>query len=420
MMEKLLIQGGEPLNGEIVVSGSKNGTLPILLASMLVPEKITLRDVPVLKDIQTTLSLLQLFGCETNWEADRISIFAGEGLKPEAPYDLVRTMRASVLCLGPLLSRLGEAKVAMPGGCAIGNRPVDMHLRGLKKMGANIELDSGYINARCKKLQGTHITLDFPTVGGTENLLMAAVLADGETTLENAAREPEIQDLGHFLNQCGARISGHGTTTIKIKGVNSLGANDYTVLADRIEAGTYITAAAITNGDLILKRCPMSYMENILEKLTSMGVNIEINNSEQIRIKQSSYLRGIDIVTQPYPGFPTDMQAQLMSLMSVAKGSSVIQETIFENRFMHALELIRLGANITLSGDTAFIRGENKLIGAPVMASDLRASASLVLAGLAAQGQTEIRRIYHLDRGYEQMDVKLAGAGANIWRAPEE
>ncbi|MFW6414791.1 MAG: UDP-N-acetylglucosamine 1-carboxyvinyltransferase [Thermodesulfobacteriota bacterium] len=419
-MDKLLIKGGYPLNGEISISGSKNGALPILLASMLVPEEITLSGIPDLKDIQTTLHLLQLFGCRASRSGDRVSIKAGDSLAPEAPYDLVRTMRASVLCLGPLLSRLGEAKVAMPGGCAIGNRPVDMHLRGLEKMGANIDLESGYIHASCNRLKGAHITLDFPTVGGTENLLMAAVLAKGETTLENAAREPEIQDLANFLNQCGARISGHGTGSIKITGVDHLRASDYTIMPDRIEAGTYIAAAALTKGDLLIKRSPVAYMENILDKLLSMGVDIETIGSDQIRVKQSSPLRCIDVTTQPYPGFPTDMQAQVMTLMCVSSGAGMIQETIFENRFMHALELMRLGANITLSGDTAFIRGVDKLVGAPVMASDLRASASLVLAGLIAERETEVRRIYHLDRGYERMEEKLSHVGANISRTREE
>ena len=419
-MDKLLIKGGYRLSGEIRISGSKNGALPILLASMLIPEEVTLSGIPDLKDIQTTLRLLELFGCEASRSKDRVTVKAGESLVPEAPYDLVRTMRASVLCLGPLLSRLGEAKVAMPGGCAIGNRPVDMHLRGLEKMGANIDLESGYIHARCNRLHGAHITLDFPTVGGTENLLMAAVLAQGETTLENAAREPEIQDLANFLNQCGAKISGHGTGSIKITGVDNLGASDYTIMPDRIEAGTYIAAAALTKGDLVLKRSPVPYMENILEKLHSLGVDIEITGNDQIRVKQSSPLYCIDVTTQPYPGFPTDMQAQVMTLMCVASGSGMIQETIFENRFMHAHELMRLGANITLSGETAFVRGVDKLVGAPVMASDLRASASLVLAGLIAEGETEIRRIYHLDRGYERMEEKLSQVGANISRMQEE
>ena len=419
-MDKLLIKGGYRLSGEIRISGSKNGALPILLASMLIPEEVTLSGIPDLKDIQTTLRLLELFGCEASRSKDRVTVKAGESLVPEAPYDLVRTMRASVLCLGPLLSRLGEAKVALPGGCAIGNRPVDMHLRGLEKMGANIDLESGYIHARCNRLQGAHITLDFPTVGGTENLLMAAVLAQGETTLENAAREPEIQDLANFLNQCGAKISGHGTGTIKITGVDNLSASDYTIMPDRIEAGTYIAAAALTKGDLVLKRSPVPYMENILEKLHSLGVDIEITGNDQIRVKQSSPLYCIDVTTQPYPGFPTDMQAQVMTLMCVASGSGMIQETIFENRFMHAHELMRLGANITLSGETAFVRGVDKLVGAPVMASDLRASASLVLAGLIAEGETEIRRIYHLDRGYERMEEKLSQVGANISRMQEE
>lgn len=417
-MDKLIIQGQTPLHGEVSISGSKNGALPILLASMLIPDKVVLKNIPRLKDIQTTLRLLELLGCHIFQGKEEITILSGEDLHPEAPYELVRTMRASILCLGPLLARLGRATVALPGGCAIGSRPVDMHLQSLEKLGAEFELDTGYIKGKCRGLKGTHITFDFPTVGGTENLLMAAVLAEGETILDNAAREPEIQDLANYLNACGADIQGQGTSTIRIRGVNSLHGTTYSIISDRIEAGTYVTAAAITKGELRITNAPVSSMEAVIEKTQEIGVELKVENNT-IYVSSNGCLKGIDIITQPYPGFPTDMQAQFMTLMCIAQGSGSIQETIFENRFMHALELMRLGAKIKLSGDTAIIRGNQKLIGAPIMASDLRASASLVLAGLAAEGTTEIRRIYHLDRGYEKMEEKLAGLGAKIWRKKE-
>lgn len=417
-MDKLIIQGQTPLQGEVIISGSKNGALPILLASMLIPDKVVLKNIPRLKDIQTTLRLLELLGCHIFQGKEGITILSGEDLHPEAPYELVRTMRASILCLGPLLARLGRATVALPGGCAIGSRPVDMHLQSLEKLGAEFELDTGYIKGKCRRLKGSHITFDFPTVGGTENLLMAAVLAEGETILDNAAREPEIQDLANYLKACGADIQGQGTSTIRIRGVNSLHGTTYSIISDRIEAGTYVTAAAITKGELRITNAPVSSMEAVIEKTQEIGVELKVENNT-IYVSSNGCLKGIDIITQPYPGFPTDMQAQFMTLMCIAQGSGSIQETIFENRFMHALELMRLGAKIKLSGDTAIIRGNQKLIGAPIMASDLRASASLVLAGLAAEGTTEIRRIYHLDRGYEKMEEKLAGVGAKIWRKKE-
>ncbi|MFO7801621.1 MAG: UDP-N-acetylglucosamine 1-carboxyvinyltransferase, partial [Desulfovermiculus sp.] len=403
-MDKLVIEGGCPLHGEITISGSKNAALPIMLACMLVPAQVVLGNVPNLRDISTTMHLLHMLGCETDQTPEEISIHAGRDLHPEAPYDLVRTMRASVLCLGPLLARLGRAKVALPGGCAIGTRPVDLHLRALERMGASIDIDSGYIDARCKRLHGAHIAFDFPTVGGTENLLMAAALAEGETVLENAAREPEVQDLANFLVSCGAKIQGQGTSIIRVQGVESLSGGSYSVMPDRIEAGTYMLAAAITHGELNILNCPVQATETTIYKLQEMGGHIQVDN-ERVRITAGE-LQGVDIVTQPYPGFPTDMQAQFMALMCVAQGSGTIQETIFENRFMHAMELMRLGASIRISGDTAVIRGGKTLRGATLMASDLRASASLVLAGLAAQGRTEVRRIYHLDRGYERMEEK--------------
>ncbi|MGM0760216.1 MAG: UDP-N-acetylglucosamine 1-carboxyvinyltransferase [Thermodesulfobacteriota bacterium] len=416
-MDKLVIEGGCPLHGEITISGSKNAALPIMLACMLVPAQVVLGNVPNLRDISTTMHLLHMLGCETDQTPEEISIHAGRDLHPEAPYDLVRTMRASVLCLGPLLARLGRAKVALPGGCAIGTRPVDLHLRALERMGASIDIDSGYIDARCKRLHGAHIAFDFPTVGGTENLLMAAALAEGETVLENAAREPEVQDLANFLVSCGAKIQGQGTSIIRVQGVESLSGGSYSVMPDRIEAGTYMLAAAITHGELNILNCPVQATETTIYKLQEMGGHIQVDN-ERVRITAGE-LQGVDIVTQPYPGFPTDMQAQFMALMCVAQGSGTIQETIFENRFMHAMELMRLGASIRISGDTAVIRGGKTLRGATLMASDLRASASLVLAGLAAQGRTEVRRIYHLDRGYERMEEKMAQAGARVWREKE-
>jgi len=416
-MDKLVIEGGVPLKGVVTISGSKNAALPILLASILVDGEVRLSNVPNLRDIGTTLKLLELLGCTAEY-ADGEVFLESCDLKPEAPYDLVRTMRASVLCLGPLLARLGRARVALPGGCAIGARPVDMHLKGLEKMGAVFELESGDIIGTCDRLRGAHIQLDFPTVGGTEHLIMAAVLAEGETILENAAREPEIQDLAEFLNSCGARITGHGTSEVRIQGVESLHGTSYRVMPDRIEAGTYLVAAGITNGELILKECPVDALDAVIWKLREMGMSIE-GDSVSLRAAADGPLQCVDLSTRPYPGFPTDMQAQIMALMCVSGGAGVITEGIFENRFMHVQELGRLGAHITLSGQSAMVRGVDSLKGATVMASDLRASACLVLAGLAAGGRTDVRRIYHLDRGYEQMEVKLAALGANIRREQE-
>ena len=413
-MDKLIIEGGVPLKGSIRVSGSKNAALPILFACIMPRGKVELGNVPRLADIRTTLKLLDILGCETVFEDDRVSVVPGE-IKPEAPYDLVKTMRASVLCLGPLLALLGEARVALPGGCAIGARPVNLHLSALEKMGAEFEIETGYINGRCRRLQGAHIHFDFPTVGGTENLLMAAALAEGETVLDNAAREPEVSDLANFLISMGADISGQGTSVITIRGVESLSGTSYDVMPDRIEAGTFVVAAAITNGDLRIDQCPFQELDALLYKLREMGVWVE-EAGEHAVIRRETDLVGTEIVTQPYPGFPTDMQAQVMSLMTLAKGAGVIEEKIFENRFMHVPELNRLGADIRLKGRTAVVRGVDELYGAPVMASDLRASASLVLAGLAAKGETHIQRIYHLDRGYERLEEKLEGVGARIRR----
>jgi UDP-N-acetylglucosamine 1-carboxyvinyltransferase len=416
-MDKLVIEGGVPLTGRIRVSGSKNAALPILLATILVDDEIHLTNIPDLRDIATTLKLLELLGCRTEFHNGEVRVHSCD-LKPEAPYDLVRTMRASVLCLGPLLSRLGQARVAMPGGCAIGARPVDMHLKGLERMGAVFELESGDIIGKCDRLRGAHIQLDFPTVGGTEHLIMAAVLAEGETVLENAAREPEIHDLAEFLNACGARISGHGTSVVRIQGVESLHGTKYRIMPDRIEAGTYLAAAGITKGDLELEDSPVEALEAVIAKLREMGMRIE-GDENVLRAWVDGPLHCVDLSTRPYPGFPTDMQAQIMALMSCSRGAGVITEGIFENRFMHVQELCRLGAHITLSGQSAMVRGVEQLKGATVMASDLRASACLVLAGLAASGRTDVRRIYHLDRGYERIEEKLERVGAKIRREKE-
>ncbi len=416
-MEKLVIEGGKRLAGKIRISGSKNASLPVLIASIMADTDVVLENVPRLKDIRTTLQLLTLLGCQADFDKDNVVISPGN-LTPEAPYDLVRTMRASVLCLGPLLARLGKAKVALPGGCAIGSRPVDQHLRALEKMGASFELDSGYIVGWCNRLRGAHINFDLTTVGGTENLLMAACLAQGETILENAAREPEISDLAGFLNACGARISGQGTSVIRIQGVESLKGCRYRVMSDRIEAGTYMAAAAITGGNLILTNYPQDTLDSVIAKFLEMGVHIW-EDAEGVNVENGEPLRGVDVVTLPYPGFPTDMQAQIMALMCIAEGTGTIRETIFENRFMHVLELNRMGARIRLSGQNAVIRGGADLVGAPVMASDLRASAGLVLAGLKARRRTEVLRIYHLDRGYEAMEKKLQAVGARISREKE-
>ncbi len=419
-MDRLVIQGGIKLSGTVKISGSKNAALPIIFATLLLSNKTILKNIPNLRDIMTTIKLLKVLGhrVEFNKQRKTCIISPSEKIGIEAPYDLVRTMRASILCLGPLLARNKRASVALPGGCAIGLRPVDLHLKALRKMGADIEVDRGYINARCRDLKGTHITFDFPTVGGTENLLMAATLAKGETILENAAKEPEIVDLGNFLIKCGAKIEGHGTSVIRIQGVNELHGGEYNIISDRIEAGTYLIAGAITRGEISVHNAPVWAMDAIIEKLREMEVHID-TYQDKINISAKDPIKCIDIITQPYPGFPTDMQAQFMALMCTSSGTGTIKETIFENRFMQALELMRLGADIKVTGDTAIIKGGKILKGAPVMASDLRASAALVLAGLAARGTTVVRRIYHLDRGYEEMEKKLAGLGARVWREKE-
>ena len=415
-MDKLIIEGGTPLSGEIRVSGAKNAALPILMACLLAEGRVELTNVPRLADIRTSLRLLEILGCETAVAGDRAQSVC-RGLKPEAPYELVKTMRASVLCLGPLLARLGQARVALPGGCAIGARPVDIHLRGMERMGAEFTISEGFIQGRCPGgLRGARIALDFPTVGGTENLLMAASLARGETLLENAAREPEVVDLANFLNTMGAKITGQGSSVIRVEGVAALTGRPYRIMPDRIEAGTYMVAAAITGGQLDILDCPLRELDAVGDKLRAMGVSLE-ERGHCVRVQRANgLLDNVDITTQPHPGFPTDMQAQFMALMCFGQGTGTIEEKIFENRFMHVLELVRLGADIRLKGRTALVHGVKRLVGAPVMASDLRASASLVLAGLAAQGVTSIERIYHLDRGYEDIEAKLSGVGARIRR----
>lgn len=417
-MDKLIIEGGVALKGDIQVSGSKNAALPILTACLLAKGPVRLTNVPRLRDIGTTLKLLNILGCETTFEGNTVTAQV-QGLKPEAPYDLVKTMRASVLCLGPLLGLLGEAKVALPGGCAIGARPVDLHLKALELMGAKFMLDSGYIHGICGGLIGARIMFDFPTVGGTENLLMAASVAKGCTILENCAREPEVVDLANFLIAMGAKIRGAGTSVIEVEGVRELKGCEYRVMPDRIEAGTYLVAGAITDGELRLIDCPVADLDALITKLREMNVGIVEQPDGSVLVRRNGPLLGVDVTTQPHPGFPTDMQAQVMALMCVAEGSGSIQEKIFENRFMHVSELGRMGARITLKDRTAMVRGVEHLEGAPVMASDLRASASLVLAGLVARGTTEIQRIYHLDRGYERMEEKLSAVGARIRREKE-
>lgn len=421
-MEQLVIDGGVPLAGTVEVSGSKNAALPLLMAGILLDGDVVYNNVPDLRDIRTTVRLLNILGCPGEFTREESSVALTTGsLSPEAPYDLVKTMRASVLCLGPLLARLGSARVAMPGGCAIGARPVNLHLSALEKMGASFELEDGYIIGRCRRLHGAKIHFDFPTVGGTENLLMAASLAEGETVLENAAREPEIVDLARFLRKCGAKIEGEGSGVIRVQGVDSLHGCTYSVMPDRIEAGTFLIAAGITRGELLLKSCPWDEMEAVISKLCQMGMSIQKTPEGVLaRCDPDRELACVDVTTRPHPGFPTDMQAQIMSLMCLSEGSGVITESIFENRFMHVQELIRLGADIRLSGHTAVVRGVKRLIGAPVMASDLRASASLVLAGLAARGTTVVQRIYHLDRGYEHIENKLNAVGARIRREQEK
>lgn len=416
-MDKLIIHGNVPLSGEIRISGAKNAALPILTASLLTAAKVQICNIPHLQDVSTTMSLLGQMGVHlTLDERSNIEIDASKVHSFYAPYELVRTMRASVLVLGPLLGRFGEAEVSLPGGCAIGTRPVDQHLKGMEAMGAKIQVENGYIKAKAKKLRGATIVMDIVTVTGTENLMMAATLAEGQTIIHNAAREPEVEDLANFLNSLGADISGAGTTTITINGVKELKGGTYSVLPDRIETGTYLTAAAITRGKIKLKNTRPDLLESILTKLAEAGAYIETGPDWISLDMKGNRPRAVNVSTAPYPAFPTDMQAQLMALNTIAEGTGVITETVFENRFMHVQELQRMGAQIQLKGNTAICTGVENLLGAPTMATDLRASASLVLAGLAAVGETSVDRIYHIDRGYACIEEKLSQLGARIQR----
>lgn len=418
-MDKIRIIGGKPLNGEIRISGAKNATLPLLTASLLTDKELVLENVPRLMDVESMLELLHQHGVavDTNFEEQKVVLKAASVTNTTAPYDIVRKMRASILVLGPLLARFGHAKVSLPGGCAIGTRPVDIHLEGLKKLGATVELSEGYIIATAPKgLYGTTFTFPTISVTATENLMMAAVLAEGETKLIHAAREPEIIDLAKCLQAMGAQITGAGTDTITIQGVKSLHGATHQVMADRIETGTYAIAAAITGGNIILKETTMDIMSNFQAQLQKAGAHIE-EVPHGIRVRGTgSPIIGVDIMTEPFPGFATDLQAQMMALMTICQGASMITETIFENRFMHVPELCRMGANITVHGSSALVRGVPELKGTQVMATDLRASVSLILSGLVAKGETIVNRVYHLDRGYEKVENKLRGCGADIER----
>ncbi|MCU1267071.1 MAG: UDP-N-acetylglucosamine 1-carboxyvinyltransferase [Acidobacteria bacterium] len=422
-MDKFRIIGGRPLKGRVSISGAKNSALPCMAAAILTPEKVTLHNIPYVRDIITQRRLLEDIGATVltpelrthQISAAHIEIF-------EAPYDLVKTMRASVLALGPLLARFGKAKVSLPGGCAIGTRPIDLHLAGFEQLGAEVKLEKGDVVARAPRegrLRGAEINFVKATVTGTENLMMAATLARGRTTLNNAACEPEIVDLAELLNKMGARIRGAGTFSIQIEGVEALGGAEHTIIPDRIETGTFLIAAAITRGDLEIRDCRPEHSSALIAKLREVGVELEELNQSTLRVSGDPELSASDVTTQPHPGFPTDMQAQYMTLMTQAKGRSAIAETVFENRFMHVSELQRMGARINIDGHTATVDGPVQLTGAPVLASDLRASASLVLAGLVAEGETSVRRVYHIDRGYERIEAKLRAVGADIERIRE-
>ncbi len=416
-MDKLVIHGPSVLDGEVRISGAKNAALPIMIGALLTPEPVRLSNIPHLRDVTTTLQLLASMGTrivvdeKLNIELDTSDIHSRE-----APYELVKTMRASILVLGPLLARFGEARVSLPGGCAIGSRPVDVHIHGMEKMGAEIRVEQGYIIARAKRLKGAHILMHTVTVTGTENLLMAAVLAEGTTVLENAATEPEVQDLCHFLNKMGARIRGIGTATLTIEGVEALHGCEHGIIPDRIEAGTYLAAAAVTRSRITATHAEPKHMTAVLEKFVEAGADVEIEGDRITLDMRERALKPVDIVTAPYPLFPTDMQAQFLVMNALAPGRAVIEETIFENRFMHVSELLRMGADIRVQGNKAITKGVDHLVGAPVMATDLRASASLILAGLAAQGETVVNRVYHIDRGYECIEEKFHKLGADIVR----
>jgi UDP-N-acetylglucosamine 1-carboxyvinyltransferase len=419
-MDKIIVTGGRPLRGEIGVSGAKNAALPILAASLLTQGPHVFRNVPNLVDVTTMLKVLRTLGCD----AERLGgsrshvceVTVPSTVSVEAPYELVKTMRASVLVLGPLLARHGQARVSLPGGCAIGARPIDQHLKGLEALGADIRLQGGYVEAKAKRLRGGSFTFDMVTVTGTENLMMAATLAHGRTLLENAAREPEVEELARVLNKMGARVSGAGTDIVSVDGVDELKPVEHSILPDRIEAGTLLVAAAITGGDVLVRNAVPEHLEAVIQKLRAAGCQIILEEGG-LRCKGPKDIHSIDVKTSAHPGFPTDMQAQLMVLMTVANGTAMISENIFENRFMHVSELQRMGADISVQGSTAVVKGVKSLSGAPVMATDLRASASLILAGLRAHGRTDVYRVYHLDRGYERLDRKLRILGANVRRA---
>jgi len=414
-MDKIIIEGGHFLKGEVKISGAKNAALPILVTSLLADGWNTYTNIPDLKDIESTLLLLSSLGAKVEREKDTVRIDATDLNNPEASYDLVRKMRASILVLGPLLARLKKARVSLPGGCAIGARPINLHLKGLARLGAAVEVEHGYIKATVDRLKGNSIYFDIATVTGTENLMMAAVLADGVTVLRNAAREPEIIAVADVLNKMGGDIKGAGTSEITINGVSSLKPVSFSIIPDRIEAGTFMVASALTGGDITLTNCRPDHLEAVIHKLSLTDTKVIVDGNN-IRVKGPDKIKSVDVKTLPYPGFPTDMQAQFMVLMSVACGFSIISETIFENRFIHVGELRRMGAQIQVSGNSAVVQGVKKLSGAPVMASDLRASASLILAGLVASGKTEVNRVYHLDRGYQSIEKKFAKLGAAVKR----
>ena len=420
-MDKIVVEGGNRLVGSIPISGAKNAALPILAAALLPSGPSTFKNVPQLADVKTMAKLLRMLGWTVDGDKTTYTIAPPTGKKKpklEAPYDLVKTMRASVLVLGPLVARYGRARVSLPGGCAIGARPIDQHLKGLQALGAKVTLDHGYVEVEAKRLKGATILLDMPTVTGCENLMMAAVLAKGRTVIENAAREPEVEELATVLNKMGARIQGAGSPLITIEGVDELHGIEHAIMPDRIEAGTFAVAAAITRGDVLLEGARPEHLEAVIAKLRACGVTVAAE-AGGIRVRGTGDIHAVDIVTQPHPGFPTDMQAQFMVMACIAKGQSVIKEMIFENRYMHVPELGRMGADIVIDGRTAVVRGGAKLTGASVMATDLRASASLVLAGLVAQGKTEVLRVYHLDRGYEAIEKKLRAVGAKIKRTKQ-
>ena len=415
-MNKVIIEGGVPLKGKVKLSGAKNAALPAIASCILTGGQHVIRNVPNLKDITTLETVMSRMGVDFKRKNGSLSVNTDNLFDYEASYDLVKTMRASILLLGPLVARLGRARISLPGGCAIGARPVNLHLKALSAMGVNMVLEHGYINAKADHLKGADIFFDIPTVTGTENIMMAAVKAEGRTILNNSAKEPEIVDLAEMLRKMGARIKGDGTDTIVIDGVKKLKSVKHSVIPDRIEAGTFMIASAMTRGDINIMNCRYDHLSAVIEKLRSIGTVIE-RTEDGITVKGPDIINSVDIKTMPFPGFPTDLQAQFMSLMCIAKGSSVIEETIFENRFIHVSELKRMGADITINGNQALVRGRDHLLAAPVMATDLRASASLILAGLVAkEGKTEVNRIYHLDRGYERLEEKLHTLGAKIWR----